>query len=60
MSRKHNCKHPERGVSNYPRRLSDRGVSSASVRMMDLDLLRRRAANRAKALEEGRPPEEDE
>jgi hypothetical protein len=60
MSRKHNTKHPERGRSHYPQRLTARGISSAGVRMMDLDLLRRRAANRAKALEDGVEPQEDE
>jgi hypothetical protein len=33
VSRKHNCKHPERGPGNYHLRLAARGVSSAKVRM---------------------------
>lgn len=60
MSRKHNTKHPDRGISNYPLRLQARGVSSAGVRMMTLDVLRRRAANRAKALAEGIEVTEDD
>jgi hypothetical protein len=60
MSRKHNTKHPQRNRSRYPQRLTARGISSAGVRMMDLDTLRRRAANRAKALAEGLTSEEDE
>jgi hypothetical protein len=57
VSRKHNTKHPDRSISHYPGRLVKRGISSAGVRMMDLDLLRKRAANRAKAIEEGREPD---
>jgi hypothetical protein len=29
MSRHYNTKHPERGVSNYPRRLAARGLSKS-------------------------------
>lgn len=43
MSRKHNTKH-NRKRSNYPLRLKKRGVSSASVRMDDLETLRKRAS----------------
>ena len=46
MARKHNTKH-NRSRSHYPDRLKRRGLSSASVRMPDLDTLRRWAARRA-------------
>lgn len=36
-SKKHNTKHPSRGVSNYPLRLMARGLSSAQVRMPFID-----------------------
>lgn len=39
MSRKHNTRH-QRSRSNYPKRLSIRGVSSRAVHMLDLDDLR--------------------
>jgi hypothetical protein len=55
MARKHNTKH-SRVRSKYPARLLARGVSSASVRMLDLDQLRKRAARRAA----GADPEEGE
>jgi hypothetical protein len=42
MSRKYNTKHLERGVSNYPARLSARGVRRSAVAMRDLDVLRNR------------------
>lgn len=39
MSRKHHCKHPERGVSNYPKRKARKaGVQT----MDDLRTLRRK------------------
>lgn len=41
MSRKHNTQH-SRSQSKYPERLKKRGVSSASVRMEDLETLRKR------------------
>lgn len=42
MSKKHNTKHHQRGQSKYPQRLKGRGVSSASVRMENLETLQRR------------------
>lgn len=42
MSRKHNAEHPRRGISNYPKRLAKRGVTSSSVRMPSLEQLRRK------------------
>lgn len=41
MSKKCNTKHPWRSNSNYPQRLKARGVSSASVRMEDVETLRK-------------------
>lgn len=41
MAGKYNTQHPTRGNSNYPARLRKRGVSSASVRMYDVETLRR-------------------
>jgi hypothetical protein len=54
MARKHNTKH-SRTRSHYPERLQRRGVSSASVRMPDLDTLRAWAARRAR----GQDPHEE-
>lgn len=45
MARKHNCRHA-RSASRYPDRLQARGMSSASVRMPDLETLRRRQFRR--------------
>ena len=45
MSRKHNTKHT-RKRSRYPERLKKRGMSSAAVRMDDLETLRKRAGRR--------------
>jgi hypothetical protein len=42
-SRKHHTQHDERGKSNYPLRLQDRGLSKAPV-MASLDGLRHRQA----------------
>jgi hypothetical protein len=39
MSRKYNCKHPDRGRSRYPLRLAKRGLSKAPA-MLSLDKLR--------------------
>jgi hypothetical protein len=41
MSRKNNCKHPERSVSRYAFRLAKRGASPVSVRMRALADLRK-------------------
>jgi len=41
MSGKYNTQHPMRGNSRYPERLQKRGLSSKSVRMYDLETLRR-------------------
>jgi hypothetical protein len=41
MSRKHNCKHPNRGISNYPERLRRRGLGKSPV-MEPLEVLKRR------------------
>lgn len=41
MARKHNTKH-NRSQSKYPQRLKVRGMSSASVRMEDIETLRKR------------------
>lgn len=46
LSKKHNCRHPERGRSGYPDRLAARGISSASVRMESLPVLRKRQLQR--------------
>jgi hypothetical protein len=43
MARKHNVKHPDRGTSNYPARLSARGLSRAPA-LATVDSLRRRQA----------------
>ena len=53
MSRKHNTKH-HRSKHNYARRLAARGVSSAAVRMDDLETLRRRASRQATVDDEAR------
>lgn len=45
MSRKYNTKHPERGRSNYPARLTARGLSKTPV-MGDLDYLRNKQIRR--------------
>lgn len=45
MSRKHNTKHPERGRSNYPARLSARGLSR-TPEMEDSATLRKRQLKR--------------
>jgi hypothetical protein len=42
VSRKHNTKHAWRGQSHYPERLQARGLTSRSVRMLDLESLRKR------------------
>lgn len=42
MSRKHNTKHNQRSTSKYPERLKKRGQTSASVRMPEVDSLRKR------------------
>ncbi len=53
MSRKHNCKHPERGrnseegASGYQKRLRDRGLGKAP-RMADLDGLRAKQLRRVR------------
>lgn len=46
MSRKHNTRHPERGRSNYPRRLGARGLTKAP-QMPSLDNLRRKQIREA-------------
>lgn len=43
MAGKYNTQHPMRGNSKYPDRLRTRGMSNVSVRMDDLDTLRRNA-----------------
>jgi hypothetical protein len=44
MGRKYNCKHPGRGISNYPNRLARRGLSKSPT-MEPLDRLRARQKN---------------
>jgi hypothetical protein len=41
MSRKYNTKHPERGTSNYPARLHNRGLGK-SPEMPTLEALRKK------------------
>ena len=41
MSRKHNCKHPRRGLSNYPERLARRGLHKTPI-MESLASMRQR------------------
>jgi hypothetical protein len=48
MARKHNTKHPDRGRSNYPARLSARGLGKTPA-MTDVETLRSRHANRIKS-----------
>jgi hypothetical protein len=36
MSRKHNCKHPERGISNYPKRKARRVSETTMEGLRDL------------------------
>lgn len=50
MSRKNNTKHPERGRSRYKERLAARGVKGPAVRMVDVEVLRRRQDGRAAGL----------
>ena len=47
MSRKDNCKHPERGRSHYPARLAKRGLSK-TPEMASLSNLRSRQAARVR------------
>lgn len=46
MSRKYNCKHLDRGKSNYWKRLRKRGQSPVTVRMETLETLRARQLKR--------------
>lgn len=57
MSRKHNTKHPDRGRSNYGRRLEARGLSHAPV-MADVIYLRRKQTREAAEQESGLRPAE--
>lgn len=43
MSGKYNTQHPMRGKSRYPERLRKRDMTNVTVRMDDLDVLRRNA-----------------
>lgn len=51
MARKHNTKH-NRGQSKYPQRLKMRGMSSAAVRMEDIETLRKRQGRATDSKEE--------
>lgn len=46
MSRKYNCKHLDRGKSNYWKRLRKRGQTPVTVRMESLETLRTRQLKR--------------
>jgi hypothetical protein len=46
MARKHNTKHPDRGTSNYPARLSARGLTRTPA-MATVESLRKRQATPA-------------
>lgn len=46
MTKKFNTKHPDRGRSQYPRRLRDRGLTKAP-KLEDVDRLRERQERRA-------------
>lgn len=44
MSKKHNCKHPNRGLSNYPQRLKKRGLHKAPMMASLAELKKRQKA----------------
>jgi hypothetical protein len=48
MPRKYNCKHPERGLSNYARRLEKRGLKR-TPEMESLSALQKKQAPKAKS-----------
>lgn len=52
MSGKYNRQHPQRSNSKYPERLLRRGMSSASVRMEAVEVLRRRQGGNMENLAE--------
>lgn len=51
MSGKYNTPHPFRAQSRYPERLKQRGMTNVTVRMEDLDTLRRNAIKRGDYVE---------